>query len=81
MMELTDQQLTIRRPGRTIAIEVVTTERRITALIGIGHSATVARAVAAGDLAIRVRAVDLARSVGLLALVDTSEARAAGLLK
>ena len=82
MMTLsTNGTLAIHRPGRTIVIDHITRTRREQALIAIGHSATIARAVAAGDLAARIRTIDLARYIGLIARVDTTEARAAGLIK
>ena len=82
MMTLsTNGVLAVHRPGRTIVIETVTLASQERALIDNGHSATVARAAVAGDLAVRVRAIDLARAIGLLAPTDTTEARAAGLIK
>lgn len=70
-----------RRNDRSVILDRITRTRREQALIAVGHSAPIARAVAAGDLAVRIRTIDLARSIGLIALIDTTEARAAGLIK
>lgn len=74
--------LIVSRPDRAIILDRDTSAtRRVAALMGIGHSVAIARAVVAGDLAVRVRAVDLGRYIGLLAPVNTTEARAAGLVQ
>jgi hypothetical protein len=78
MMFLSNGHLSERRNGRTIALGAADP---MSALLARGHSPTVAAAIAAGDLSVRLRALDLARLVGLICLVDTSAGRAAGLLR
>lgn len=73
--------LAVHRPGRSIIIDRITPTHREEALVAIGHSPTVARAVVNGDLAVRIRAIDLARYIGLLSKPDTQAARAAGLVQ
>lgn len=81
MMAISAGLLTVRRPGRVIAIETISTSRREQALIATGHSPEIARRVAHGALVVRVDAIDLGRYIGLLAPTDTAEARAVGLVK
>lgn len=81
MMTISADVLSVHRPGRTIVIDRIDTSRRVSALIAIGHSPEIARRVAHGALAIRIDAIDLGRYIGLLAPIDTAEARAAGLIK
>ena len=73
--------LAIHRPERTIILEHITPAQREQALISIGYRPVVARAVAAGDLAMRTRTIGLARYIGLLAPIDTTVAREAGLVR
>lgn len=65
----------------SVTIDPPAYAERTLALQAMGHSEGVAAAIAAGDLAVRALAVDLARGVGLLIEVDTTAARAAGILQ
>jgi hypothetical protein len=71
----------VRRHDRTIILGRVTAADRTAALVARGHSAALAPAIAAGELATRMGAVTLARRAGLIEQVDGTNARAAGLLQ
>lgn len=74
--------LVIRRHARTIALTPPLTDAdRIAALVKRGHSDGVARALVYGGMGTRMDVVTVARECRLLARVDTTEARDAGLIK
>ena len=80
-MHISDGLLTVRRVGRDIPIAQVTPAARIAGLRQHGHSEAIASAIVDGALGSRLATVGLARAVGLVAKVETGEARDRGLVK